>query len=270
MTPSSHSTRNWIATTISVIALFVSIVAAAPAVYALVRDHRERDDVARRYVGALVATNVQDVDVAVGAAEPASAAADYANGIGAIVQSYNDNSEAVPAKAGTIAAEDGGYRLCFAAFSAFSSHRCFTFANFEYNEHQRITRFTVDDLAVESIIATSDYDHSLTDDANKDWRAYRTFVLTDSERAEKIEVLWLDRDLDGSSDEAPMRLTVGDAQDLHENVVQPVVEMLPIDLPKRGVVLGLIRVPVDTSYLVVCGDGPVVNPVARCHWLYRL
>jgi hypothetical protein len=254
---------------LSSIAIIVSLGAVViPLVIPLVTN----DAVAKRYVGALVKTTVSEAEVAVGAAEPGSAADDYATGISWILQAYADsNGGTGSVSAGRADGRFGTYDVCFPRLSVYAAHRCVMLSDFEFNEHQRITRFTVDDLAVESIVRTEDYDKALSDGSNHDWRAYRTFALFDTKRAAKIEVLWIDRGVDGGNAATdPMPLRADLYQDMFEKPVTAAVTLLPDEIPKRGNLYGVIRVPTSTTYMLLCGSGPIADDQAPCHWVDRL
>lgn len=258
------------ATIISLTALVASIAAVGVSLYPYFEEATSRQDVTIRFLERLTGVEWNDALRARTFTARGSDAELFAGAVNRLwLAGQYTGEEFSQLNAGTVTqkARDE-YELCFpkTKLTVFSDD-CFVFSHFEYNESDRITRFAVDGVAVESLLTSLDLENDLTsDEGGGPIDALDGGAIYSPDGSEKIVILSV-RHVRGGSQEQHLEFASVSAQDSDEKEAEIFESSFPSALSYFDREWAAVKVATDTRFLLACWTN-VAEGAESCSWIY--
>lgn len=251
---------------VAVIALLVSGLAF---VWPIAAQANGRNDIVRGYLEALVENRSDEINVAAGYASLDSSAYSYATAIVNVWLAVEDSDRPdVGSALGSVAPAVDGWTVCMPDIELFDD-TCRLYANFEYGDNDRITRFTIDGVPVEKLFQLTPNEHRLTTEGDADvFDAFASSQLRDPGGERRTFVFWVRQERHPEPFSA-IQFAGLVTQDAEEEALTAVASATPESLPYWDGAYVAFRVPDETRFLQLCWSGDLAGK-DPCDWLYNL
>jgi hypothetical protein len=160
------------------------------------------------------------------------------------------------------------YAVCFpqTKLTVFSDD-CYVFSHFEFNESDRITRFAVDGVAVETLLISLDLENDLTSEGDGGpIDAFKGGEVVSPDGSEKIVILYV-RQVRGGSQQLRIEFASVSAEDSDEEEAEIIESSFPSALSYFDQEWAAVKVEMDTRFLLVCWTG-LAEGAETCSWIY--
>jgi hypothetical protein len=264
-----HERRATLGIVLSMVAILISV---SSFVYPIVSSEVGRWSMAERYLTALIGVGANTSYSARGLAAEGSQADKYAKTVGVAWEAALDGkADTSVVTGGQVLGWQGTFEVCFANLDIFND-KCSTYADFEYSETNRVSRFTVDGLPVEQVFGSGNYDRPITttgDTKPNQMQAYDAGRLYDPDGVTKTLMLRIMRKETSSASGAPLTFVSAEVQDATEAVVEIEAKYFPPVFLFWDDYFAVIRVPAEAEFVHVCWAG-MPEAETGCDWVYRL
>ena len=161
----------------------------------------------------------------------------------------------------------GTYTVCFPRIDVFDVS-CAQYADFEFSENSRLSRFTIYGQPVEQLYRPADYDRRSTAEDSPQLLGYIAGYFRDADANSKVIVLWLDRVESATPDQHHIRFASMVALDSDQNEV-PASGHFPTKVSYFDSYFAVVRVAESARFFYLCWDG-VPAEESACDWIYGI
>ncbi|GAA4374959.1 hypothetical protein [Agromyces bauzanensis] len=254
---------------LSIVSLVVSTVTAVflAAVPLAWRPVVIQPPVASKYVEHLVTSGYRSAYLAAGLSEKDSPAWQFAEAIKTLRAAYE--GAVTESNDGTWRGVGDGIEGCLDLSLVYED--CVVFANFEFNENDRVVRFTIDGIPVEQLYRPANWSAPATaEDGVGQFRAYTMAELFNTDYTRKILVYQLDRS-PSRADPLPFDLLYARVQyaDLSEVTPEDAIYDVTGRITQWSRGVAFFDVPYNSEFIQLCWTHDPPDATV-CDWIYNL